>query len=101
MHNSLLALWLAATTLASDLTFVATAITSQILSMPDEQIRQGLVTCSTGNHALAFVYACSRSTAASEAHSTIYLPTTASPAKVAVALFLVGVGCSLTTSASV
>ncbi|WIA31927.1 hypothetical protein OEZ86_002786 [Tetradesmus obliquus] len=56
---------------------------NKILSMPDEQIRQGLVTCSTGNHALAFVYACSRSAAASQAHSTIYLPTTASPAKVA------------------
>jgi hypothetical protein len=40
------------------------------------------VTCSTGNHALAFVYACSTSAAASQARSTIYLPTTASPAKV-------------------
>lgn len=54
----------------------------QILSLAPEQLDRGLVTCSTGNHALAFVWACSVCPSAQQSPSTIYLPTTASPAKV-------------------
>lgn len=54
----------------------------QIVSLSEQQIKQGLVTCSTGNHALAFVYACGAIKAARDAPSTIYLPCTASSAKV-------------------
>jgi hypothetical protein len=54
----------------------------QIVSLSEAQIKQGLVTCSTGNHALAFVYACGAIKAARGAPTTIYLPCTASSAKV-------------------
>lgn len=53
----------------------------QIMSLSPEQLSKGLVTCSTGNHALAFVWACGVYTPAQQAPSTIYLPTNASPAK--------------------
>jgi hypothetical protein len=56
--------------------------TMQIMSLTSQQLSKGLVTCSTGNHALAFVWACSVCPAAQQAPSTIYLPTNASPAKV-------------------
>lgn len=55
---------------------------NKVLSLTPEQLQQGLVTCSTGNHALAFLYACKVVPAAQTAPSTIYLPETASPAKV-------------------
>lgn len=55
---------------------------TQIMSLTPQQLSKGLVTCSTGNHALAFVWACSMYHPARHAPSTIYLPTTASPAKV-------------------
>lgn len=51
------------------------------MSLSPQQLSKGLVTCSTGNHALAFVWACGV-LAPVEATSTIYLPTTASPSKV-------------------
>jgi threonine dehydratase len=54
---------------------------TQIMSLTPPQLSKGLVTCSTGNHALAFVWACSVHPQAQQAPSTIYLPTTASPAK--------------------
>ncbi|KAF8071054.1 bhcB [Scenedesmus sp. PABB004] len=53
-----------------------------VLSLSDAQLSRPLVTCSTGNHALAFMHACTVSAAAAAADSTIYLPTTASEAKV-------------------
>ena len=31
----------------------------QVLSLAPEAVSRGLVTCSTGNHALAFLHACS------------------------------------------
>jgi threonine dehydratase len=52
-----------------------------VLNIPPAQLRNGLVTSSTGNAALAFVYACSV-TGARTAPSMIFLPTTASEAKV-------------------
>lgn len=55
---------------------------TQIMSLTPQQLSKGLVTCSTGNHALAFVWACSVYHPARHSPSTIYLPTTASPAKV-------------------
>lgn len=53
-----------------------------MLSLTSDQLEQGLVTCSTGNHALAFLYACSAVPAANSATSRVYLPENASPAKV-------------------
>lgn len=54
---------------------------TQILSLTPQQLSKGLVTCSTGNHAAAFLWASSVVPAAQQADSTIYLPTTVSPAK--------------------
>lgn len=35
------------------------AVMHQVLSLELDAVRKGLVTCSTGNHALAFLHACS------------------------------------------
>lgn len=54
----------------------------QVMSLTPQQLSTGLITCSTGNHALAFVWACSVYPPAQQSPSTIYLPTNASKAKV-------------------
>ena len=33
-------------------------VSTQVLSLAPEAVNRGLVTCSTGNHALAFLHAC-------------------------------------------
>ncbi|KAI8462928.1 MAG: tryptophan synthase beta subunit-like PLP-dependent enzyme [Monoraphidium minutum] len=56
----------------------------QLLSLPPEALAKGLATCSTGNHALAFVHA-ARAAAAGGARlgpALVYLPRGASAAKV-------------------
>eukprot|EP00879_Flechtneria_rotunda_P021878 GHRR01023073.1.p1 GENE.GHRR01023073.1~~GHRR01023073.1.p1 ORF type:complete len:253 (+),score=120.28 GHRR01023073.1:93-851(+) len=63
--------------------FKARGAVNKVKSLTAEKLSRGLVTCSTGNHALAFLHACSTSPAAQQAAHTIYLPTTADPAKVA------------------
>lgn len=64
--------------------FKARGAVHKLLSLSKEQLAAGVVTSSTGNHALAVLHACH---VASERRGvpvrlTIYLPNTASPAKV-------------------
>ncbi|GBF99480.1 serine threonine dehydratase [Raphidocelis subcapitata] len=63
--------------------FKARGAVNRLLTLPQEQLERGLVTCSTGNHALAFLHA-ARAVAAGAAlpRSLVYLPRTASAGKV-------------------
>jgi threonine dehydratase len=55
---------------------------NKLLALNEQQLAQGLVTSSTGNHALAVLHACSALPAARSVDCTIYLPTTAAAGKV-------------------
>ncbi|KAI8462337.1 MAG: tryptophan synthase beta subunit-like PLP-dependent enzyme [Monoraphidium minutum] len=64
--------------------FKARGAVNKLLSLPPEALAKGLATCSTGNHALAFVHA-ARAAAAGGARlgpALVYLPRGASAAKV-------------------
>lgn len=63
--------------------FKARGAVNAVLSLPPEALARGLVTCSTGNHALAFVHAAAAAGGdALLARSLVYLPRGASAAKV-------------------
>ena len=58
----------------------------KVLSLTPEQLAAGLVTSSTGNHALALLHACKAAAKRSGGRPvplTIYLASSADPAKVA------------------
>lgn len=62
--------------------FKARGAVNKLLSLPPDQLARGLVTCSTGNHALAFVHAARAAGGAPAlARALIYLPRTASAGK--------------------
>lgn len=63
--------------------FKARGAVNKLLALSPAQLDRGLVTCSTGNHALAFVHAVRRvAGAAALERALVYLPKTASAAKV-------------------
>lgn len=57
----------------------------KVLSLDPDQLRGGLYTSSTGNHALAVVHACKQAAARAgcAVPLTVYLPTSAAPSKIA------------------
>ncbi|KAK9833557.1 hypothetical protein WJX81_005844 [Elliptochloris bilobata] len=67
--------------------FKARGAMNKVLSLSQEQLSAGLVTCSTGNHALAFLNACSRldnkDSGRPDAAPLVYLPENASAGKAA------------------
>ena len=65
--------------------FKARGAVHKVMSLSPDQLAAGVVTSSTGNHALAVVHACKAAgeqVAGRQVPLTIYLPTTASPTKV-------------------